>query len=66
MGSCGPKPPSPTDSTAKTDSKYWYGSGLVRIDNDTDYQKTARTRAGVKIAEQLKVEINSSIIEKTL
>jgi len=63
MGSCGPKPPSPTDSTAKTDSKYWYGSGLVRIDNDTDYQKTARTRAGVKIAEQLKVEINSSIID---
>ena len=63
MGSCGPKPPSPTDSTVKTDSKYWYGSGLVRIDNDTDYQKTARTRAGVKIAEQLKVEINSSIID---
>ena len=63
MGSCGPKPPSPTDSTAKTDSNYWYGSGLVRIDNDTDYQKTARTRAGVKIAEQLKVEINSSIID---
>ena len=58
MGSCGPKPPSPTDSTAKTNNTYWYGSGVVRIDADTDYQKTARNRALDKIAEQLEVQIN--------
>ena len=63
MGSCGPKPPSPTDSTAKTNNTYWYGSGVVRIDVDTDYQKTARNRALDKIAEQLEVQINSSIID---
>ena len=65
IGSCGTKPLISTDqlASAKTNNTFWYGSGVVRIDDSIDYQKTARDRALNKIAEQLKVEINSSLID---
>ena len=62
---CGPKSPSPTDRTniPTTNDLYWYGSGEVRISEYDDYQGTARSRAQAKIAEQLEVQINSSIVD---
>ena len=44
------------------DSEFWFGTGQANI-GDASYQQVARTRALNIIAEQLEVEIKSSIID---
>jgi len=44
------------------DSEFWFGKGQANI-GGTSYQQVARTRALTMIAEQLEVEIKSSIID---
>jgi len=60
---CGPKPHVSIErSSIGASSEFWYGNGQANI-GDASYQQVARTRALNIIAEQLEVEIKSSIID---
>jgi len=50
------------DPQYSQDSEFWYGTGQANI-GDASYQQVARSRALNIIAEQLEVEIKSSIID---
>ena len=60
---CGPKPHVSIErSSIGASSEFWFGNGQANI-GDASYQQVARTRALNIIAEQLEVEIKSSIID---
>tara|TARA_Y100001970_G_C14246983_1_gene869004 strand:- start:2944 stop:4281 length:1338 start_codon:yes stop_codon:yes gene_type:complete len=46
-----------------SDKENWYGVGSVSVDKQIDYKKVARLRAVSEVAEQIKIKIESKLVD---